>query len=331
MNEPLVSVNMITYNHEPFISRAIEGILNQKVNFPIELVIGEDCSTDRTREIVFNYQKMFPDIIRVITSEKNVGASENGKRTLKNCRGKYIAFCEGDDYWHNFDKLMKQIEFMESNPEYGMVFSDYDVYFFNSGETIKSFIKYRKWEAKDDYSISEILLGNHGILTCTVVIRRDIFNRIVESDPFLHQSGHFLMGDNQIWAEAATITKIKIINESLATHIITDESATRSKDKRKKMRFALSNIELILYLCDKYKLPSEVRKKFEEEWKIRNLNNAFHLQNADLADEIRKQKKSFTLHEWLWYFGAKSRLIHLLISSALLILDVFKKKHSEWR
>jgi glycosyltransferase involved in cell wall biosynthesis len=73
MTDPLVSVKMITYNHAPYIAKAIEGVLNQKVNFPIELVIGEDCSTDGTREIVSDYQKKYPDIIRVITSDKNVG------------------------------------------------------------------------------------------------------------------------------------------------------------------------------------------------------------------------------------------------------------------
>ena len=68
---PVVSVKMITYNHEPYIPQAIEGVLMQETNFPIELIIGEDCSTDGTREIIFDYQQKYPDIIRVITSEKN--------------------------------------------------------------------------------------------------------------------------------------------------------------------------------------------------------------------------------------------------------------------
>ena len=94
MDKPLVSVHMITYNHAPYIVKAIEGVIQQKTNFPFELVIGEDCSTDGTREIVFEYRKKYPDIIRVITSEQNVGAIKNGYRTEKACRGKYIAYCE---------------------------------------------------------------------------------------------------------------------------------------------------------------------------------------------------------------------------------------------
>ena len=129
MTEPLVSVKMITYNHAPYIAQAIEGVLQQKTNFPFELVIGEDCSTDGTREIVFEYQEKYPDIIRVITSDKNVGMKKNGYRTTKACRGKYVAFCEGDDYWHHPDKLQKQVDYLESHPECGMVFTDFNVHF----------------------------------------------------------------------------------------------------------------------------------------------------------------------------------------------------------
>ena len=128
MTEPLVSARMITYNHAPYIARAIEGVLQQKTNFPFELVIGEDCSTDGTREIVFEYQKKYPDIIRVITSDSNVGSKKNGHRTSQACRGKYIAYCEGDDCWHHPGKLQKQVDYMESHPACGLVYSSYDVY-----------------------------------------------------------------------------------------------------------------------------------------------------------------------------------------------------------
>jgi glycosyltransferase involved in cell wall biosynthesis len=83
MTDPLVSVHMITYNHAPYIAQTIEGVLKQKVDFPIELVIGEDCSIDGSREIVLQYQKKYPDIIRLITSDKNVGGKKNSYRTMK--------------------------------------------------------------------------------------------------------------------------------------------------------------------------------------------------------------------------------------------------------
>ena len=137
MPEPLVSIKMITYNHAPFIAQAIEGVLQQKTNFPFELVIGEDCSTDGTRALVFEYQKKYPDIIRVVTSDENVGMKKNGLRVLAACLGKYIAFCEGDDYWHNLDKLQKQADYLDSHPECGLVFTDYDFYYHGPGRAIR--------------------------------------------------------------------------------------------------------------------------------------------------------------------------------------------------
>src|SRR5512137_2891725 len=112
MSEPLVSVSMLTYNHAPYIAQAIEGVLRQKTNFAFELVIGEDCSTDGTREIVLAYAAEFPRVIRVITSERNVGSTKNSWRTFRACVGKYIAWCEGDDYWHDMGKLQLQFDYL---------------------------------------------------------------------------------------------------------------------------------------------------------------------------------------------------------------------------
>jgi glycosyltransferase involved in cell wall biosynthesis len=118
--KPLVSVITITYNHASYISECIEGILMQKTTFPFELVIGEDCSTDGTRALVLDYSQKYPEIIRLITSETNVGVFGNSKRSTLAGRGKYTAWCEGDDYWTDPYKLQKQVDFLEKHPDYSM-------------------------------------------------------------------------------------------------------------------------------------------------------------------------------------------------------------------
>ncbi len=118
----LVSVNCITYNHEKYIANAIEGFLMQKTNFEYEVLIGEDCSTDNTRKIVESYIEKYPNIMRLITSEKNVGGRQNGRRLHENSRGKYIAICEGDDFWTDPNKLQKQVDYLESHPECTLCF-----------------------------------------------------------------------------------------------------------------------------------------------------------------------------------------------------------------
>lgn len=124
---PVVSVHMITYNHEPYIREAIEGVMMQKTDFEFELVIGEDCSTDRTREICFEYQKKYPDKIRVLWWHKNSyqfphPAGGNSRRNLAHCRGEFIAICEGDDYWIDPLKLQKQVDVMRQNLSVGICF-----------------------------------------------------------------------------------------------------------------------------------------------------------------------------------------------------------------
>lgn len=115
--DPLVSVFMVTYNHEQYIRDAVEGVVSQQCLFPIELVIGEDVSTDRTGTIVQDYQKRYPGLIRIITADRNVGRLANSARCIAECRGKYIAYCEGDDYWDDAEKLNLQLGILESNPD----------------------------------------------------------------------------------------------------------------------------------------------------------------------------------------------------------------------
>jgi glycosyltransferase involved in cell wall biosynthesis len=119
-DNPKVSVKMITYNHEKFIAQAIESVLMQETDFPVELVIGEDCSTDGTRRIVQAYAQKYPHVIRALLPEKNLGIAKNSDDVKAACRGKYIALLEGDDYWTLPQKLQKQVQLMDANPHYSM-------------------------------------------------------------------------------------------------------------------------------------------------------------------------------------------------------------------
>ncbi len=119
---PLVSVFMITYNHEKYIAKAIESVLMQKTDFGYEIVIGEDFSTDRTREIVSEYSKRFAALIKPIFQKRNVGAKKNSDSVRAACTGKYVALLEGDDYWTDPFKLQKQVDFLEAHPDFSICF-----------------------------------------------------------------------------------------------------------------------------------------------------------------------------------------------------------------
>ncbi len=170
MNQPVVSVVTITYNQELYIGQTVEGALQQQTDFGVEIMIGEDCSIDSTREIVLAYQRKYPDRIQVITSNHNVGAQENFLRALAACRGKYLALCDGDDYWTDPCKLQKQVDFLEANPAYSLCCHDVDIIFDGVPQTPKS-ARYLDF-AKNTFSFEDAVRG-HFIPALSIVCRHD--------------------------------------------------------------------------------------------------------------------------------------------------------------
>lgn len=116
-----VSVYMLTYYHEKYVAQAIESVLSQKTHYKYELVISDDCSGDRTQEIIKEYQSRYPDKIRININEENIGIPSNIYKARTMCRGRYITNLSGDDYWINDDKLEKETAFLEKHPEYSAV------------------------------------------------------------------------------------------------------------------------------------------------------------------------------------------------------------------
>ncbi len=130
---PLVSVVLRTYDHAPFIAQAIESVLIQRTEFPFELVIGEDCSTDGTREIVAAYGSRYPDVVKPVLPERNVGHGEMLRQALAATRGELIAYLDGDDYWTSREKLAKQVAFLQANPDCHDCFHDVSLIYDEAG------------------------------------------------------------------------------------------------------------------------------------------------------------------------------------------------------
>ncbi len=119
-----VSVTIITYNQKNFIRKAIDSALAQKTNFPFEILVGDDCSTDGTREIIQEYERLYPGKVIGVLQDHNLGMNGglNCLATLKKVRGEYWALMDGDDYWTDPLKLQKQADFLDAHPDYSMAF-----------------------------------------------------------------------------------------------------------------------------------------------------------------------------------------------------------------
>jgi len=177
-----VSVCIITYNHARFIGQALESALMQKTNFDYEIVIGEDCSTDETRHICEEYARLYPDKIRLLKNDRNLGMVENFKRTLNACTGQYVALLEGDDYWTDELKLQKQVDFLESNRDYAIVFHNSEVLIDETGERYIAYSNevnkpFMIKKPNPTTSLQEIAAGNF-IHTPTVLFRKGLYGEL---------------------------------------------------------------------------------------------------------------------------------------------------------
>jgi glycosyltransferase involved in cell wall biosynthesis len=186
-NRPLLSITCIAYNQEPYIADAIESFIAQKTSFPSEILIGDDCSTDRTRDIILDYQRRYPGRIRLIPSSKNTGSRLNGVQTRAAARGKYIAHCDGDDFWTDPLKLQAQVDFLESNPDYVVCHHD-AVIIDETGNVISS--SKLPDDHKRDFSSDELKKAK-GMLTISLCFRNVMQNypeeyfRAFNGDTFL--------------------------------------------------------------------------------------------------------------------------------------------------
>lgn len=270
-----VAVWMVTYNHGDFIERAIESVLIQKTNFKYKIYIGEDFSTDSTREICIKYAKEFPDKIELILQEKNIGAFLNGSLVYKFCldsEAKYIAMCEGDDYWTDPLKLQKQVDFLEANDIYGLVHTDFYIY----NEKLKRILNHFPKSYTNSSCFYDLLTENNFIGTLTVCFRKqlllDYFNEIKPNEQ------NWLLGDLPIWLYVANKSKIHFINEITAVYRRLNESASNFQNYDSKINFEESVYDIRMFFYQKFSSGnSRIKKRINFLFSTNKLRiNVFH-------------------------------------------------------
>jgi len=211
-----LSVCMITYNHERFIAQAIESVLMQQTDFTFELVIGEDCSIDGTRQIILEYQRKYPKIIRPLFRKANLGMIANFASTLRSCNGEFIAVLEGDDFWTSPVKLQKQVDFLRTHK--GSVLSFHRARRCREDGTEVGVV----WPSRCDRfsALTDLLAGTsrmaldgvNFIPTCSVVLRNGILH---ELPYWMYGLG---VGDFPFWALLARCGDLAFLEDEMAAY-----------------------------------------------------------------------------------------------------------------
>ena len=173
----MVSIKCLAYNHEKFIRETLDGFVMQKTNFRFEAIVHDDASTDGTAEIIREYAEKYPDIIKPIYEIENQYSKKDGSLSRimhEACKGKYIAMCEGDDYWTDPYKLQKQVDFLEANPDYVICSHRYKIFDENLGDFSPDISP--KIENKSNYSLSDLIDGLWLTQPLTVVYKSSALN-----------------------------------------------------------------------------------------------------------------------------------------------------------
>lgn len=254
-NSPLVSICCITFNHAPYIKDCLDGFLNQKTNFKYEILIHDDASSDGTERIIKEYETLFPEIVKPIYQIENQyskGIAINKAFNYTRAKGKYIAICEGDDYWIDPLKLQKQVDFLEANPNCGLVATDFDIWHQYNRKIEKSIFVNQPTDFPIYKNFEDFLLGAGFMAPCTWVFRTELAPRSKK----LRTDGSFaLLLD--IYAKS----EVHVLPDTTTVYRKLKESASHSKSIIKMYKRSLGILKMQLEYVEEYELSDNFRFK----------------------------------------------------------------------
>lgn len=256
----MFSVEVPTYNQKEYVGQALQSIIDQKHNYRYEILVSDDCSTDGTQDIIKEYAKKYPDIIKPVYNEKNLGAMANYYATVARAKGKYLMGCGGDDYWLP-GKVEKQIEFMERNSGFSICYSKA---FCNSNgitsaRTVGENARYQK-----DF------INNNYVPALTSCIRMSFFNNYISS--IKPQSRNWFMEDYPLNIYAAFNSYIYCFDEVFAVYRVLEGSVSHSQGLKKAFSFSKNVYEIRLFFSKLYNVDIE---NWDDSQKLRQIYNAF--------------------------------------------------------
>lgn len=242
--EPLVSVIVTTFNHEPYLAAALDAILSQRCDFGVEIIVGEDCSNDNTLAICRNYAEQHPDRIKLIASTENVGWRKNYRRCVEAASGQYVAFCDGDDYWCDEERLAEQVALMEQNRNIGLCYTLAERRN-EKGEIVGHF------PLGEGHTSLDAMLHDWCVENCTTMARRDaVLDYYTTEKP--EYRPEWLTEDLPMWLYVAAHYKVAYIGRVTAVHRVFADSVSHSTSLAKRLLFCDSSSNIKLWFDERY-------------------------------------------------------------------------------
>lgn len=318
---PMVSVCCQSYNQEPYIRQCLEGFIIQKTNFLFEVLIHDDASTDKTADIIREYEAKYPDIIKPIYQIENKyskGISIFREFQYPKAKGKYIAICEGDDYWIDPLKLQNQVDFLEANSDYGLVWTDIDRFHQESQLFDKGYFKndiYAFCNSFEDY-----LLYAPFRAPCTWLLRRSciIFNH----------SSSYLVGDLPLFLDVLANYKIKKTDDVTAVYRVLKKSASHFNNLEQLNAFMRGIYNIQIDYANKYNVSSKLIETIKINYYKKSYLFAVALgdyEHIELADKLLLERNDVSIGFKIIILLARTRIGRFLLKIKVKLF-IFRSK-----
>ncbi len=312
--ENLISVIVLTYNEEKTIARTLDSVLGQICHVPIEIVIGEDCSTDGTRAVCEEYAAKYPDKIRLMDKAPNKGVIDNYFDCMLACKGKYIADCAGDDFWVSPYKLEKEVSILEKNPNVTLVHTDWVFYNEVSGKKIAPKATDFDSPVTDGKDMLEAIVTQTErfvIHLCTALYRTEILKKEYFKNEFLFRNKAFGCEDLQVCFVMALNGSIAYVPEVTLCYSCGKPSASAQSSFEKQFHFIKLVTDLSFYICSEYGLKSKKTDIFFQKRLFAQTMQAFRGYDKQLVAEAKECGRNWNVQE-TW----NTRLVNAIMSNA---------------
>ncbi|SET11429.1 glycosyltransferase [Prevotella sp. kh1p2] len=317
-NPVVVAIQCLVYNHEPYLRQCLNGFVMQETDFRFVAIVHDDCSTDGSADIIREYERKYPDIIKPIYEKENKYSKHDGSlRRIVNdaimaTKAKYIAFCEGDDYWTDANKLQIQVNFLESNPQYGLVYTNFNIYNQNLGMQPSPYIK-----NKPILSFEEHLLRAGYIAPMSWLYRRNLYKYMEygSKNGYIDVSFAFAL-------EIFKNSRVHYMDKITCVYRILQESASHSKSDKKVFIYKKDLHRERIDFAYRYNVSQEIKIEIDRQYYRKFYKHIFAFGEKR---DIKEMKLFFLSYK---FTDCKSNLLKILIVTPLLnslLALIFKK------
>ncbi len=305
----LLSVHLITYNNEQYIEDTLQSILKQIVDFDYEIVVGDDCSTDRTLEIINTYATKHPNLFKIKKNETQLGILRNFKTTLDRCKGTYVFDIAGDDKLKAIDALQKMVNILHNDASLGFVDTGFDSFNVESKTTMVFKNQCILNSSKENY-IEAVLLGE--IIPIGHCYRKEYLYKYVDFETYIKMN--IAIEDYPILVDMIMNTNFERINESLHTYTVHLNSYSHQQNIEEQIFQSNQMNDLFNFFSEKYSFPEKLKNKFSNCHYKTLLYYARVSLNGEMAKTVYRKIKHKSLKDRIRFLGSQYSFFRILFS-----------------